>query len=63
MSYQNAMNRYESEPKKKEEGPSLNCSHPGCQNKWTIQIDRPMCSLHQWGTTEYSRPINQNKQK
>jgi hypothetical protein len=29
----------------------LMCSTPGCQNRWTVMIDRPMCSYHQWGTT------------
>jgi hypothetical protein len=29
----------------------LMCSAPGCQNRWTVMIDRPMCSYHQWGTT------------
>jgi len=29
----------------------LMCSVPGCSNRWTVQIDRPMCSFHQWGTS------------
>jgi hypothetical protein len=29
----------------------LMCSVSGCQNRWTVMIDRPMCSYHQWGTT------------
>ena len=29
----------------------LMCSVPGCQNRWTVQIDRSMCSFHQWGTS------------
>ena len=29
----------------------LMCSSAGCSNRWTIQIDRPMCSFHQWGTS------------
>jgi len=29
----------------------LMCSVPGCPNRWTVQIDRPMCSFHQWGTS------------
>ena len=29
----------------------LMCSVPGCQSRWTVQIDRPMCSFHQWGTS------------
>ena len=27
----------------------LMCSVPGCQNRWSVKIDRPMCSFHQWG--------------
>jgi hypothetical protein len=29
----------------------LMCSTPGCQSRWTVMIDRPKCSYHQWGTT------------
>jgi len=29
----------------------LMCSVPSCLNRWTVQIDRPMCSFHQWGTS------------
>jgi hypothetical protein len=29
----------------------LMCSVPGCQNRWSVKIDKPMCSFHQWGTT------------
>jgi hypothetical protein len=29
----------------------LMCSVPGCPNRWSVKIDRPMCSFHQWGTT------------
>jgi hypothetical protein len=28
----------------------LMCSVPSCSSRWTVQIDRPMCSFHQWGT-------------
>jgi hypothetical protein len=31
----------------------LLCSTPGCGLPWSVQIDRPMCSFHQWGTTKY----------
>ena len=27
----------------------LMCSVPGCPNRWTVKIDRPLCSGHQWG--------------
>jgi hypothetical protein len=29
----------------------LMCSVSGCQNRWSVKIDRPMCSFHQWGTS------------
>ena len=27
----------------------LMCSVPGCPNRWSVKIDAPMCSFHQWG--------------
>lgn len=29
----------------------LLCSVPGCGQRWSVKIDKPMCSFHQWGTT------------
>jgi hypothetical protein len=29
----------------------LFCSIPSCGQRWSIMIDKPMCSYHQWGTT------------
>jgi hypothetical protein len=29
----------------------LMCSVSGCPNRWSVKIDKPMCSFHQWGTT------------
>lgn len=26
----------------------LMCSVPGCKNRWSVQIDIPRCSYHQW---------------
>lgn len=26
----------------------LYCCVSGCTNLWTVQIERPMCSFHQW---------------
>ena len=26
----------------------LLCSVPGCGKLWSVKIDRPMCSFHQW---------------
>ena len=39
----------------------LMCSAPGCQNRWTVKIDRPMCSKHQWNEQpktfrDYTKP-------
>jgi len=28
----------------------LLCATPGCGRRWSINIERPMCSLHQWGS-------------
>jgi hypothetical protein len=28
----------------------LMCSFPGCKNRWSVRIDAPMCSFHQWGS-------------
>lgn len=30
--------------------PSL-CSVPGCTNLWSVKIDAPKCSFHQWNTS------------
>ena len=40
----------------------LLCSVPGCGQRWTVMIDRPMCSFHQWGKTETKKslPIPKN---
>ena len=29
----------------------LLCSVAGCGQRWSVKIDKPMCSFHQWGTT------------
>jgi len=31
------------------------CSVLGCPNLWAVQIDKPMCSFHQWSNTEKPR--------
>jgi len=28
----------------------LLCTSPGCGRRWSVDIERPMCSLHQWGS-------------
>jgi hypothetical protein len=30
----------------------LMCSVSGCNNRWSVKTDRPMCSFHQWGTSD-----------
>jgi hypothetical protein len=32
------------------------CSVPGCSNWWSVKIDKPMCSHHQWANTEKPKP-------
>ena len=34
---------------------ALMCSVHGCPNRWSVKIDAPMCSFHQWG----SSPVKQ----
>lgn len=37
-----------SKPSDDEEYARLLCSVPGCGKRWTVKIDKPMCSFHQW---------------
>ena len=48
MSYLNAKKKYQEEPQKEDEYSRLLCSVPGCGKIWTVKIDKPMCSFHQW---------------
>ena len=36
----------------------LMCSVPGCPNRWSVNMGKPMCSRHQWGkeTSIYPHP-------
>ena len=34
-----------------DESARLMCSVPGCGKPWSIKIDAPMCSYHQWQKT------------
>lgn len=27
----------------------LQCTHPGCFERWSVNLGKPLCSLHQWG--------------
>lgn len=49
MGYLDAKRKYQEEPQKDDEMQRLMCSVSGCQNRWTVKIDKPMCSFHQWG--------------
>jgi hypothetical protein len=44
--------------------PSL-CTVPGCTNLWSVKIDSPKCSFHQWNTDSKPRakPLPQLKEK
>ena len=48
MSYMNARKKYQEEPQNDDEYSRLLCSVPGCGKIWTVKIDKPMCSFHQW---------------
>ena len=63
MSYASAKKRYENDAIEStdDETQKLMCSMPGCKNRWTVKIDKPMCSFHQWGQapkvyTNYTEP-------
>lgn len=45
-----------SKPTDDDEFKRLLCSVPGCGKPWSIQIDRPMCSFHQWGKSKLQAP-------
>jgi hypothetical protein len=51
MALTNFKNNAPSQPSDADEYQRLMCSTPGCQNRWSVKIDRPMCSFHQWGTS------------
>jgi len=42
------------EPKQEsqDDGAKLLCSEFGCGQPWTVQIEKPKCSYHQWGKKE-----------
>jgi len=40
-------------PQEMDDYKRLMCSYPNCQNRWTVSIESPKCSFHQWGTTWY----------
>lgn len=30
-------------------GEKLLCTEPGCGRRWTVKVDKPLCSFHAWG--------------
>ena len=36
------------------------CSYPGCQNLWSVKIDKRLCSHHAWDVPKPKRQIPQN---
>jgi len=51
MALTNFKNNAPSQSSDADEYQRLICSVSGCQNRWSVKIDRPMCSFHQWGTS------------
>lgn len=41
-----------------EEAKSLQCSEPGCQNLWTVDLGRGRCSIHQWEQKQQTRSFS-----
>lgn len=38
----------------------LKCTVPGCKNNWSVKIEAPKCSFHQWGSV---KDLNDKKVK
>jgi hypothetical protein len=57
MSYGVALKKTSGNPpsdKDQDEYRKLMCSVPGCPNRWSVQIEKPMCSRHQWGDNPFT---------
>ena len=39
----------------------LLCSVPGCGALWTVRIEQPMCSRHQWGDNPFKSKTKATK--
>jgi hypothetical protein len=62
MAYLDAKRKYESEPKvDNNEFQRLMCAVNGCQNRWSVQIEKPMCSRHQWGDNPFKAKVKATK--
>ena len=57
MSYIRAKQKYEEGPQEDDDYRRLLCSFPGCQKAWTVKIEAPMCSQHQWGEKKVKRDV------
>lgn len=36
-------------PREEDDSVKLLCTEPGCGQRWSVRIDRPLCSRHAWG--------------
>jgi hypothetical protein len=34
----------------------LNCTHPGCTKRWSVMMERRLCSYHAWSEDKPSYP-------
>jgi len=57
MGYLDAKRKYQEEPQKDDEYSRLLCSVPECGKIWTVKIDKPMCSFHQWNKSEPKKSL------
>lgn len=53
MTFTKANNKIE----KPNENERLLCSAPGCGQPWSVLIDKPKCSRHQWSLSDPLKPI------
>lgn len=40
----------------------LMCTVPGCKNRWSVKIEGPKCSFHQWGHIKNLLEKNPNQE-
>ena len=58
-----ALNIKKTEVDEDAEYKKLMCSVPGCKNRWSVHIDVPRCSYHQWGPKKPTTKQVELKQK
>jgi len=62
MAYLDARRKYEAEPKQdNDEYAKLLCSVPNCGRLWSVRVDKPMCSKHQWGDNPFKSNVKATK--